>query len=270
MSEGTEPLESAVEADDEQVKKELSEWLVANGSEIIDSSFDKETAIEKLSVLMSKCRGTGQEIQDQDETVHDCTEHTLDDFNKKDGQNIELDPRLANFIFNEIISRGYKVIITSGFRCPDHNHFSQVSDESGKTKKDSLHSHAEAVDFIVLGENGIPLTYAENKQLERELEGQEKFVIPNESMFNKDDPDFNEKNVLQRIHDTNDHVSLGINTLFFITSYTPDVGRDPDNNHKFSYIHLDFRTIKVDTTVDGEKDPELKKFMDRYAELGLI
>ena len=195
---------------------------------------------------MSKCRGTGQEIQDQDETVHDCTEHALDDFNQKDGQNIELDPRLANFIFNEIISRGYKVIITSGFRCPDHNHFSQVSDESGKTKKDSLHSHAEAVDFIVLGENGVPLTYAENKQLERELEGQEKFVISDED--------------LNTLNQENPYISTNINTLFFVTSYTPDVGRDPDNNHKFSYMHLDFRTIKTSN----------KLLKNKYIELGLI
>jgi len=30
MSEGTEPTESAFEVDDEQVKKELTEWLIAN------------------------------------------------------------------------------------------------------------------------------------------------------------------------------------------------------------------------------------------------
>lgn len=252
MSEGMDP---SINNERESTLQEVGNWVKENNAEIIDGVLEKEIAIEKLSIQMNRCKGTDKEVSNQDEKVHDCSEHTLDDFNQKnENAQIELDPRLASFIFNEIISKGYKVIITSGFRCPNHNHFSQVSDESGKTKKDSLHSKAEAVDFIVLNDQGLPLTFQENKDLEQVLESQKEYIIPS-----SDEDEYN-GNILKKLNEQAPYVSTKINTLFFVHSYTPDEGRDPDNNHKWSYMHLDFRTIDI-------KDPLVGQ---RYINAGLV
>lgn len=235
MNEGIDPSRHN---EQESILQKVDNWIKENNAEIIDGNLEKETAIEKLSAQINRCKGTDKDVSNQDEKVHDCSEHTLDDFNQKEGTNIKLDPRLAKFIFNEIISKGYKVLITSGFRCPEHNHFSQISDISGKTKKDSLHSKAEAVDFILLDNQGIPLTYQELKNLELTLENQDKYIIPQDK--------------LDDLHSNNPYISTNINTLFYITSYKPEEGRDPDNNHPWSYMHLDFRTININDPLVNE------------------
>ncbi|EKD56184.1 MAG: hypothetical protein ACD_58C00276G0005 [uncultured bacterium] len=237
MSEGINP---SINNEPALTLQEVDNWVKENSSKIIDSGLEKEIAIEKLSAQMNRCKGTGKEVSNQDEVVRDCSEHTLDDFNQKVGAQIELDSRLANFIFNEIISKGYKIIITSGFRCPEHNHFSQVFDDSGKTKKDSLHSKAEAVDFIVLNNQGLPLTYQENKDFEKVLESQKEYIIPQDK--------------LNKLHEQNPYISTNIKIQFFITSYKPEEGRDPDNNHDWSYMHLDFRTISTNYLLDKQQN----------------
>lgn len=199
----------------------------------LEEETHKEEILLEIRNQLSVCRGTGEDRSFTDsktgEVFHDCGGGTLEEYNQTYNEKLKIDERLVNFIYNEFLQNGYEVIITSGFRCPDHNNYSAVFDGTGTTKKISKHSLGQAADLI-LKKQGKYLKIDEYGDLIKSLEKKYQFADRDYEKIKKSDLSLDENR----------------RTLFYARSYDIGEGKDPDNYFKdndVSYMHFDFRGI---------------------------
>lgn len=162
------------------------------------------------------------------QTIKDCDgRHGLPYISGKEGVYPIL-PELLNYIQKKTKK---KVIITSGYRCPTHNFYSDPSTYN----KTSKHMIGAEVDFFVQG--------MEDKPLE---------IIPIIEEFYKENPKYSGKTDFQTFQryektDTNVSTKPWYNKEVFIKFFTENEGRDADNRHPFPYLSIQVR-------YDREKD----------------
>lgn len=183
-------------------------------SNMIEIKNDTETRKKILNEL-SLCRGSGRE--------GDCQKSHIE-------ETIKPDERIVNLLLKEFSD--FKITITSGYRCPKHNQFSVEDDKSGMTKKDSLHTKAQAVDFILLDKSGQPLSYDIYQQIIDNLNLKYHFSQNDwEKIYAQGDQDY---------------LSYDNKKMIFAKAYKSDEGRDTDNKHPYAYMHIDYRGINQD------------------------
>lgn len=201
----------------------------------LEKEKNKEEILQEIKREISVCRGTGSEkkfvYKKTGEVFYNCNEHSLEEYNQQNPeQKVVIDNQLPELIYEEFIKNGYEVIITSGFRCPDHNNYSVAYDGTGATKKLSKHCLGQAVDLI-LKKDGKFLEIKDYKIIKQEIF--DKYQYENwQKMY---------PNLLKKDPDLDNTPNK-----FFVKYYSESEGRDPDNHFQdqnVCYIHIDTRGI---------------------------
>lgn len=116
---------------------------------------------------------------------------------------------------------GHKVIVTSGYRCPDHNAYVDSSPQNSTSK----HMMGAAVTFYVQDYDNQKVIDVIMKYYEQRYPSQK------------------ELNHFERYakNDTDVSTPPWMNKEIFIKLYKKEEGRSPDNSHPFPYISLQVR-----------------------------
>lgn len=190
------------------MENEPNNEIFASLTEIKDDDISRERLIREISC----CKGTTQE--------GDCGSNHIE-------KDVKVDKRITDLLVKEF--QGLYIKITSGYRCPKHNEFSVKDDKSGMTKPDSLHTKAQAVDLILYDKAGNPFLYEEYNHMINALHKKYQFSQPDwQSIYH---------------HGDQNYLSKDNHNMIFAKAYKPDEGRDTDNKHPYSYMHIDFRGI---------------------------
>lgn len=131
-------------------------------------------------------------------------------------------PELLNYIQKKTKKR---VIITSGYRCPAHNLFSDPSTYN----KTSKHMIGAEVDFFVQGLEDKPMQ-----------------IVSLIEEFYKENPRYSGKADYEKFQryekeDTNVSTKPWYNKEVFIKVFNEQEGRDADNHHPFPYLSIQVR-----------------------------
>lgn len=116
---------------------------------------------------------------------------------------------------------GHKVIVTSGYRCPDHNTYVDPSPQNAASK----HMIGAAVTFYVQGLEADKVMPLITKFYQERYPDQKEFI--EFERYNKSDTDVT--------------TAPWKNKELFIKLYKPGEGRNPDNSHPFAYLALQVR-----------------------------
>lgn len=182
---------------------------------------NKKITIELFRQL-STCLGGGKKVKTYfKEEFSSCeTNHIFENS----------DMKIVNFLKNEILYQGFDLRITSGYRCDQYN-FANYLANPEDVRLFSLHCTGQAVDFIIY-RNGKALTYEENLALVSAWKNNQKYQFS--------PADF----AIICVENKELNLSKHITCLFYVKVYRYDEGRDADNRHRKSYIHIDFRGIR--------------------------
>lgn len=190
-------------------------------------SWDKSTGhLMKISKEYFRCKGSAlnpvrsETVRGEIVKYHDCGGSQRHSLPLRDGKEW-ISPILIDLCNYIQIKTGKRVIITSGYRCPEHNTYV----DSSPSNQTSKHQIGAEVDFYIQG-------------LENKPEVAIQWIHDYYQNKYKDKKEFEFKRYDK---ETNVSTQPWINKELFIKLYKAKEGRNYDNRHPYPYISLQVR-----------------------------
>lgn len=182
--------------------------------------------LAKITKEYFRCKGSTmspprtEHLRGEVVKYHDCGGSTKHSLPLRNGQEF-IYPILIDLLNHIQAKTGKKVVITSGFRCPDHNTYVDPT-PSNQTSK---HQIGAEVDFYVQG-----------------MENQPEAVLKIIFDYYKNNPkkDLCEFKRYEKA-DTNVSTKPWMNKELFIKLYKRTEGRNLDNRHPYPYVSIQVR-----------------------------